>query len=359
MSGLRQFLRSALPSPLRKRLKSGRQWFRDRVADRIYFPLWLAFQCLRHRQRAVILCRLAALGDVLCTLPLAQEIRQRHPQRLLILVTAADYQKMARLARVPDQVYGARSWTFSVTHHFLGLIEKIYVPQTTDERSPNAGAQCHLVDDLANSCGLTIPPTNRQPRLFPSLELIKAVQAKYGLTEAIAAGQRIIGINCGRTWPVRMWEAGKWQTLVDQIHAEQNVVILQFGLTHGAGDEYEQLRGVRLLTNRLKSDELVALVAGCDLLVSIDSGPVHIAGAVGTPVVGLFGAVNPQHRLPTNSPGVGLFADVPCRFCHHENPRGHWKENCAHDIRCMKELDVPTVFDAVKSMLAKSEKIKA
>ena len=342
-----------LPSPIRTRLKSARQWFRDRVADRIYFPLWLAFQCLRHRRRAVILCRIAALGDVLCTLPLGDEIRKRHPRRLLILVTAADYKKMALLSRVPDRVYGARSWTFSVPHHFLGFIEKIYVPQTTDECSPNAGAQCHLVDDLASSCGLTIPQASRQPRLFPSPELVKTVQAKYGLTDAIAAGQRLIGINCGRTWPVRMWEAAKWQTLVDQIHAEQNTVILQFGLTHGGEDEYEQLRGVRLLTNRLKSDELVALVAGCDLLVSIDSGPVHIAGAVGTPVVGLFGAVAPQFRLPTDSPAVGVFSEVPCRFCHHQNPRGHWKDGCPHDLRCMKELDMPTVFDAVKSMLEK------
>jgi len=47
-------------------------------------------------------------------------------------------------------------------------------------------------------------------------------------------------------------------------------------------------------------------------------------------------------------------SNVPCLFCHHASPRGHWQTGCPNDIRCMKELDVPTVFDAVKKMLQKS-----
>jgi ADP-heptose:LPS heptosyltransferase len=343
---------SALPDPLRTGLKASKKWFHAHVADHFCFPVWLVFQCLRHRQRAVILCRVAALGDVICTLPMCDEIRKRHPKRLLIHVTAANYKKMVRLSRAPDCVYGARSWTFSVPHHFFGLVEKVYAPRTTDERVPNAGAQCHLIDDLAGSCGLTI--SNRQPRLFPSPELIQTTQAAYGLTEMVAKGRWIIGISCGRTWPVRMWEAAKWQQLVDLIHASFDVTILQFGFTNGPGqsDEYDQIKGVLSVTNRLQSDELAALIASCRLLVSIDSGPVHIAGAVGTPVIGLFGAVNPLYRLPPDSPSMGLFSDVPCLFCHHTAPCGHWQSGCPNEIRCMKELDVPKVFDAVKLMLA-------
>ncbi len=232
-------------------------------------------------------------------------------------------------------------------------MEKIYYPQATDERSPNTGAQLHLVDDLAVSCDLTIPDPDRQPRFFPSPELIKKTQAAYGLTGNAAKGSLIIGINFGRTWPVRMWDAAKWQKLVDRIHAEYDAVILQFGLTRADGtDEYDNLTGVQSVVNRVKSDELVALIASCHLLVSIDSGPVHLAGAVGTPVVGLFGAVNPRFRLPPDSPAAGLFSNVPCLFCHHTTPPGHWQSGCPNDIRCMKELEVRTVFQAVKSALA-------
>jgi ADP-heptose:LPS heptosyltransferase len=336
-------------------MRSLRKQFQD-CADSFLFPLWLLFQCARHRKRAVIVFRLAALGDVLCTLPLCGEIRKLHPGRLLIYITTADYKKMVLLSRAADCVYGA-SWLYGVWElpapHRFGLVEQVYYPQTTDERFSNTGVKSHLIDDLAASCGVAIPDPNRQPRLHPSPELVKITQAAYKLTGDVAGGRRIIGINCGRTWPVRMWGAANWQKLVDRIHAEYDAVILQFGVTRADGtDEYDNLTGVQSLVNRVKSDELVALIAGCHLLVSIDSGPVHLAGAVGTPVVGLFGAVDPRFRLPPDSPAMGLTGEVPCLFCHHTSPHGHWQSGCPNDVRCMKELDVQTVFEAVKSALA-------
>jgi ADP-heptose:LPS heptosyltransferase len=329
--------------------------FLNNLSDRILFPLWLVWQCARHRKKAVIICRPGALGDVICTLPLCGEIRKRHPGALLIFLTHTDYKKMVLLSRVPDEIFGAKSWTWPFalppSYKFSGFVEAIYNPKTTDELSPNTGAQVHLIDDFAKSCGVTIPNPNRQPRLFPPAELIKAAQAKYELAEDIAKGRRVIGINCGRTWPVRMWDAAKWQALVDKIHADYDALVLQFGFTTGKEDPYEQLRGVKLLTNRLKSDELIGLIAGCHLMISIDSGPVHIAGGVGVPVVGLFGAVNPRFRLPPDSPATSVTSNVPCLGCHHTTPRGHWQSGCPYDIRCMKELDVDTVYQAVKKML--------
>jgi ADP-heptose:LPS heptosyltransferase len=246
-------------------------------------------------------------------------------------------------------------WPFSLLPQYQlpGIVEAIYNPKTTDERLAKDGAQVHLVDDLAGSCDMVIPASSRQPRLYPTPEFIQKTQAKYGLTDDVARGRLVIGINCGRTWPVRMWDVAKWQTLLDKIHAEFDAVVLQFGLTTGPQDEYEHLRGVRLLSNYLDSDELVTLIAGCDLIVSIDSGPIHVAGTVGVPVVGLFGAVNPAYRLPPASSATGVYSEVPCLFCHHAKPKTHWQTGCPNDIRCMKELDVPVVFDAVKKMLAK------
>lgn len=338
------------PKPFRKRVRAAL----NSISDRVLFPLWLVWQCLRHRKKAVIVCRPGALGDVICTLPLCGEIRKRHAGALLIFLTHRDYKKMVLLSRVPDEIFGAKSWTWPFalppSYKFPGLVEAIYNPKTTDELSPNTGVQAHLIDDLASSCEIKVPHPDRQPRLFASPELISTAQAKYELVGDIK-GRRVIGINCGQTWLVRMWDPGKWQTLVDKIHSDYDAVVLQFGFTTGPDDPYEHLRGVRLLANRLKSDELVGLIAGCDLMISIDSGPVHIAGAVGVPVVGLFGAVNPRFRLPPASPATAVTSNVPCLGCHHTTPPGHWQSGCPYNIRCMKELDVETVYQAVKKML--------
>lgn len=354
---------SVLPAPLRPLAKSSVKIVRgffNRLYDLVVFPLWIVFQCARRGKKAVIVCRPGALGDVLCALPMCAALPKRHPNAFIIFVTSVAYKKMVALSRAPDEIYGAKSWVWPFVlpggYKFPGLVEVIYNPKTTDERVAQQGATCHLVDDLAASCGLTIQKEDRQPRLFPSTELITKAQAAHGLTGDVIAGRKIIGINCGYTWPVRMWDAPKWQALVDKMRADYNAVVLQFGFTigftTGIHDPYEHLRGVRLLTNSLETDELVALIAGCHLLVSIDSGPVHVAGAVGVPVVGLFGAVNPDFRLPRESRATGVFSNVPCLFCHHTTPRGHWEKGCPHDIQCMKQLDVETVFQAVKGILS-------
>lgn len=291
-----------------------------------------------------------ALGDVVCTLPMCAEIRERHPGCLLVFLTTEYCEGIVLLARAVDKVYSARSTRFKVDHSYFGLVEKIYDPQTTDERS-DGGANAHLIDDLAGSCGLA--PANRQPRLFPSAELVRDLRFKYGLDRQHDEGRIIFGINCGPTWKVREWDVAKWQALIDRIHAEYNAVILRFG-THISGkrNEYDDLTGVQSLVSCLKAEELAAVISDCSLIIAIDSGPIHIAGAVGVPVVSVFGAVNPGFRLPPSSPAVGLFSEVPCLFCHHKTPRGHWKHGCPYDIRCMKQLEVETVFESVKLMLA-------
>jgi ADP-heptose:LPS heptosyltransferase len=239
--------------------------------------------------------------------------------------------------------------------NLLGVVDTIYNPKTTDERLKTSGATCHLVDDLAGSCGFTV--TARQPRLYPSSSLVKKTRIVFGLAEDAIGARSIIGINPGPSWPVRMWDASKWQRLINKIHSEYDAVIIQFGTNKGDGSsEYDSLTGVKSLANRLTSQEIVALIAICDLIIAIDSGPVHVAGTVGTPVVGLFGPVNPRYRLPTDSPAVGLFGEVPCLFCHHKTPLGHWHTGCPNNISCMKKLDEQTVFEAVKSMLGQSNK---
>jgi ADP-heptose:LPS heptosyltransferase len=332
--------------------------FRNRLYDRIVFPLWLVLQFLRYRKKLVILCRTGALGDVICALPMLVDIRKRHPGKPILFVTNIDYKCMLRLSPDVGGIYGARSWTwpFSLPENFnfLGLVEAVYSPYTTNERSKN-GPRAHLMDDLAGSCGFVL--SDPHPRLIVPSHLLQRVPVKYGFAEHVAKDRLIIGINCGQVWPVRMWAPAKWQALLDLIHAQYDAAILQFGFRKGDQDEYDNLRGVQTeLRMFMDKDELVALVASCHLMITVDSGPTHISGAVGVPVVGLYGALKPDFFLPRFSPAVGVHSNVPCLFCNHTSPIGHWQSGCPHDIRCMKELEVQPVFQAVKTMLDKPEK---
>ena len=293
---------------------------------------------------------------------MCDEARRRHPGKLLVFITAAVWREVVILSRSADLVYANRWWVHPLTMptnvKLFGLVDTIYNPQTTGERlctSGPSGMTCHLIDDLAASCGFALKA--RQPRLYPSPGLIQRTRTAYELDCKTTGDRLLIGINPGPSWRVKEWDVSKWQKLITRIHSEYDAVIIQFGINKGDGSsEYDNLTSVKSLASRLKGTEIVALIASCDLIISIDSGPVHIAGAVGTPVIGLFGPLDPRTILPLDSPALGLSGDVPCLFCHNRTPIIHWISGCPNDIACMKKLDCETVFDAVKSMLAHGTK---
>ncbi|MGE5214741.1 MAG: glycosyltransferase family 9 protein [Nitrospirota bacterium] len=303
----------------------------------------------------MIICRCGGIGDVVCTLPICNEVRRRHARILIVFVTAAIWRDVVGISGSADLVYANKTWVhpFAVPANarFFGLVTAIYNPQTTGERlSRTFGTSTHLIDDLAESCGFSL--TQRQPRLYPVPAAIERTRVAFGLDSKAPGPLLLIGINPGPSWRVREWEVAKWQELINKIHSEYDAVILQFGANKGDGSsEYDNLTGVRSLVGRLNGEELVTLIAICDLVVSIDSGPVHVAGAVGTPVIGLFGSVDPDSRLPPESQVLGLFGYVPCLFCHNRTPVLHWVDGCPNDIACMKKLEVEPVFQALKSML--------
>jgi ADP-heptose:LPS heptosyltransferase len=77
------------------------------------------------------------------------------------------------------------------------------------------------------------------------------------------------------------------------------------------------------LAGALDLAELGALLEAAPVLVAGNTGPVHLAAAVGTPVVDIYALTNPQHT-PWGVPNAVLFNDVPCRWCYRSIcPEGH------------------------------------
>ncbi|HEY3523350.1 MAG TPA: glycosyltransferase family 9 protein [Candidatus Limnocylindrales bacterium] len=98
------------------------------------------------------------------------------------------------------------------------------------------------------------------------------------------------------------------------------------------------------IAGELTFAELTALVAVAPLLVTNNTGPAHIAAAVGTPVVDVYAQTNAQHG-PWQVPNRVLFADVPCRGCHRSVcPMGHH--------RCLRDVPPEAVTEAVLDLAA-------
>lgn len=92
--------------------------------------------------------------------------------------------------------------------------------------------------------------------------------------------------------------------------------------------------------------ELAALLSMAPLLLSNNSGPVHVAAAVGTPVVDLYALTNPQHA-PWLVPHRVLSCDVPCKYCYKSLcPQGHH--------RCLRGIEPAAVVGAVVELYEQS-----
>lgn len=97
------------------------------------------------------------------------------------------------------------------------------------------------------------------------------------------------------------------------------------------------------LSGAVSLGELGALIRRARVLISNNSGPVHLASALGTPVVDLYALTNPQH-MPWQTPHRVLYHDVPCRWCYRSVcPEGHHA--------CLLGVPVQDVVDAARALL--------
>ena len=145
----------------------------------------------------------------------------------------------------------------------------------------------------------------------------------------------IIGIHPGGNWEYKLWSAKKYAALADLLTEKYNATILLF-----AGPNERRLQSdVAAMMNSqpiiIDTDilrEVAALIASCNIYIGNDTGPMHIASAVGTPVIALFGSTNHIRSGPYGESHTVIQSgiDLGCNPCHPgRNPGGCGAGSCA------------------------------
>jgi lipopolysaccharide heptosyltransferase II len=169
-----------------------------------------------------------------------------------------------------------------------------------------------------------------------------------------AADQRLVVVHVGASAPSRRWPAERFGQAAEAIARRTGARIVFTGsadetplidAARAAMGPQERARSLAL-PGALTLGELGALLARADLLLSNNSGPAHLAAALGTPVVDLYALTNPQHT-PWQVPARVLSHDVPCRNCLRSRcPQGHQL--------CLSGVPTRSVVDAAVALLASS-----
>jgi len=166
-----------------------------------------------------------------------------------------------------------------------------------------------------------------EPRLTVSAEAVAATRRKFGLEQPYAALCPGAEYGPAKRWPY-FAELSRRLALP--------AIALGSARDRGFG---EGILG-RNLAGETSLDEAIELLAGAALVVSNDSGLMHVAAALGRPQVALFGSSSPKHTPPLSASSRVLWLGIECSPCYaRECPLGHF--------RCMKELTVEQVLGTV------------
>jgi lipopolysaccharide heptosyltransferase II len=189
-----------------------------------------------------------------------------------------------------------------------------------------------------------------------SLELTFSAQERAFAKKVIfslgSAGTPLIALNPGASHPVNRWATDRFAALSDMLTQKLAARVILIGGKEDIplAEEIAAKTGSKPLNMAGKANllQLGALLEQCDILVSGDTGPMHIATAVGTRVVALFGAADPERTGPVGS-GHRIIqaADVPCIPC------GSRTCNNREYLECMEKIPVSLVFETIRDMLNK------
>jgi heptosyltransferase-2 len=199
---------------------------------------------------------------------------------------------------------------------------------------------------------LGIPVSNTPPRLYladKEVEQARMLLKQHGVTKE----KTVVGINPGATYgSAKCWLPERFREVASKLLKDPEVSIVFFGdqptaplvkqICQGLGPRMINLAGLTSLR------EVAALISLCDVLLTNDSGPMHIADALNTKIVALFGSTNEIVTGPYRT-GKVIHKHVECSPCY--------QRTCPIDFRCMKEIGAEEVYRAILDMLKKKSKL--
>jgi heptosyltransferase-2 len=267
------------------------------------------------------------------------------------------------LAGIPKRIGYARQWrNFSLTQAVapcdganemhkcsVSEIKRLIADNSKSKfRNSEIPKSAHQIFEYLNlTAMLGANPEPLPPQLFVTPEEIEAAKKKFGLDKI---SNPIFGLNPGAEYgSAKRWPIERFIAAAKEIQQRTNCVWILFG---GKGDLGLCQRIESEIQNpKFKNQnfcgktslrELMALLKLCRASLTNDTGPMHVAAALGTPVVVPFGSTSPELTgpgLPGDARNQLIKSDVPCSPC--------FLRKCPIDFRCMNGISVERVVEAV------------
>jgi heptosyltransferase-2 len=214
---------------------------------------------------------------------------------------------------------------------------------------PKVAHHVHHYLHLAAVLGASSEPM--APRIDVTNAEMEAARAKFGLAQL--SGRPWFGLNPGAEYgPAKRWPADRFVAAARALRQKTQCRWMIFGGRGDlalAGTIASDIAGATgeaplNLAGRTNLRELAAALKICDLVLTNDTGPMHLAAAVGAPMAAIFGSTSPELTGPVFSPRARVVCcHAPCSPC--------FRRECPIDLRCLRGIETEQVVAAALACL--------
>jgi lipopolysaccharide heptosyltransferase I len=332
----------------------------------------------------LLIVRMSALGDIVHALPVLAAIRAAWPHAEIDWLADRAYagvlehvdgieQRIIGRPEIVRAIPALRGRRYDAALDLQGLLKSAVMARLSgaarvvgfepaglrepaaawfyDRRVP-VDTTAHIVRknlSVLSALGLPIPDTPRFPLVVPASPIADAAAG-----EAVSDGAgRFAIVNPGAAWPNKRWPPDRFGAVARHLrdrHGVGALVIWGRGEDGLADAVVAASGGAAVRAPATALGDLIALCARATLMISGDTGPLHIAAALGTPIVGLYGPTFPERNGPWRPDDVTVSRAESCA-CHH-------KRSCRRASRCLDDITVDEVRAAVDLRLARIQEAR-
>ena len=342
----------------------------------------------------ILIIKLSAIGDVVHTLPSLDALRATYPDSRITWLIEEDAEQIIRnhpcldniivskrktwmksifkpstclrtFGEIVSFIKGLRRKEYDLVIDFQGLFKsgiltllsggkrRLGYDKTRElsylflnERVSPYNPDLHAVERYLNLIKCLGAEANSPRFLIPfnerDVEYVKGVLRDNEIDET----KRIIAVNPGSGWETKLWDWEKFSSLCDKINDELYAKIV---FTGGNNDLemieaiFSRMRSPALnAAGKMNLKQLACLLSLADMMITTDTGPMHVASAMKTPVVAIFGPTAPWRTGPYGNGHTVIRSSVACSPC--------FKKKC-DTKKCMTEITVDDVFSLVAEKL--------
>ncbi len=335
----------------------------------------------------LLIVRMGALGDIVHALPIVAALRTHRPdvtvdwlvdaryagvlalvegvrRRIVVRAASASAEpgevRFAGVSGMASAIRHLRAQEYEAAVDLQGLIKSAAFARCAGAqrvvgfvrsqlREPAAGwlyreqvsgpSGGHVV--AKNLAVLTVLGVPSAGVVFPWRSVASEAPAAVRTEPVVARAAGFALVNPGAAWENKRWPPARFGALAALLGERLNLASV---VTWGPGERARAdevvaaSRGFAVASPPTALHDLLALARQARLVVSGDTGPLHLAASVGAPIVGLFGPTRPERNGPWNAADVSVSRAAEC-VCFH-------KRQCLRGRACLEDIDVDEVYAA-------------